>query len=179
MADGQGGTEAGLTSRRGGRASVCRNLDTLKRFMAAGTAAGAASRTRASALRCTASSRDSRRLRPHPRSAARGHAPYAPQANRSPLRPVGPHPHPPLPPRARRRPHLPANRHSTAPRGHAPMPEGWSRVPRGHVRLAVRPRPGWACRTLDYGCDFVGWVWPREAFQGSGHALLREEGKQK
>lgn len=59
------------------------------------------------------------------------------------------------------------------------MPEGWSRVPRGHVRLAVRSRPGWACGTLDYGCDFVGWVWPREAFQGSGHALLREEGKQK
>jgi len=75
VAAGQGATEAGLTSRRGCRASVCRNLDTLKRFMAAGTAAGAASGTRASALRCTARSRDSRRLRPHPPPAARGHSP--------------------------------------------------------------------------------------------------------
>ena len=55
------------------------------------------------------------------------------------------------------------------------MPEGWSPGPRGHVRRAVRPRRGWACRTLDHGCDFVGRVCPREAFQGSGHALLREE----
>ena len=104
LAAGKGATAAGLTSRRGSRASVCRNLDTLKRFMAAGTAAGAASRTRASTLRCTASSRDSRLLPPHPRPAARGHAPTR-------LRPIaarsGPPSHSPSPSPSARTPRAP------------------------------------------------------------------------
>lgn len=119
MAAGQRAMAAGLTSRRGGRASVCRNLDTLKRFMAAGTPAGAASKTRASALRCTASSRDSRLLPPHPRPAARGHAPTR-------LRPIaarsGPPSHSPSPSPSARTPRAP-------PPGQSPLGLPW------------RPRP--------------------------------------
>lgn len=92
-----------LTSRRGGRASVCRNLDTLKRLMAVGTTELAASRTRATTFRCTAGSSDSRTLPLRPRPTALGHAQTCPGQ----LQPAPAHwapPPPPLPPRARPRP---------------------------------------------------------------------------
>lgn len=50
------GPRSGLTSRRDGRTSMCRNLDTLKRFMAAGTERAQPRRLGASALRCAVGS---------------------------------------------------------------------------------------------------------------------------
>lgn len=138
---GRGDPRAGLTSRRDGRASVFRNLDTLKRLMATGTAAGAASRTgrRLSGARTAAATpAASSPTRWRPFAATPRHVPGQSQ-------PAPAHGAPPwasLPRRECRRPHPPTNRREAARRGHAPMPEGWPRGRGGHVRRAVRPRPG-------------------------------------
>lgn len=163
---GEGRRRVGLTSRRGGRASVCRNLDTLKRFMAAGTAAVADAKTQASALRCKATSRASRHLRPHPQLAARrprprpdtpwpiagcscppGHAPSASPAAPAP-------------------PALPSGQ---SPLGRPPRPRpdagggwrGWG----SHVLRAVCPPPRGECvGPGGYNRDFVYTDLPPEAF---------------
>lgn len=178
MAAGQGAMAAGLTSRRGGRASVCRNLDTLKRFMAAGT--------RRAKLRGP-----ERRLSGAPRAAATpasSRPTHGPPLEATPLRvsgqsqPAPVHratPPAPLPPRARRGPRPPANRRSASPGGHAPMPKTRPRGSGGHVRRVVRPLSCRACGTRGNSCDFVARDLPREAFQCAGHVLPLEEGKQK
>lgn len=137
--EGRRDPRAGLTSRRDGRASVCRNLDTLKRLMATRTAAGAASRTRASALRCTDSSRDSRRLRPHPLAAARGHAQARPRP--IPARSGPPGSAPGISPRAGAPPAPPRNQ---SPRGRqaGPRPNAGGLAARaGRSRAACCPPP--------------------------------------
>lgn len=170
------GPLAGLTSRRGSRASVCRNLDTLKRLMATGTGASAASRTRASALRCTASSRDSHRLLPHPRPTA-----CRPRPRPNPPQPIGALSGPqglawgPVPGRALLWPHPLANRRWGAPRGHSRMPTGQLRGHGGHVRSAVYPQTCRAsARTTDKVAVFC-WGLALEAFRYAGRAFPGED----
>lgn len=88
------GPRAGLTSRRGGRASVCRNLDTLKRFMATGTAADAASRTPGVESQMHAEQPRLPLPGPYPGPNAAVTPPARPTANRSRLRAARPRPRP-------------------------------------------------------------------------------------
>lgn len=130
------GPWSGLTSRRDGRASMCRNLDTLKRFMAAETERAQPRRLGASALRCTVGSYPGLPQLPAPPARSLWTTrPDMLTANRKRLRPILARPRIALLPCGRRQPHLSAN---SCPEKSRPDARGTTAPVGGHVSHSFR-----------------------------------------